>query len=84
MARSRITAHDRATTDVFSLDGYKLDKGLVLLADYYRQSTIFPMDKLNTPRVNMLSGADRSCNPHRYGRRQNCDPNKPAAFGCNA
>lgn len=52
--KSRIDAHDRNTTDVFTLDGHKIDKGLVLLADYYRQSATFPMDKNTTPRVEML------------------------------
>jgi len=52
--RSRMLARDAAGTDLFAEADYTLDKGLVLLADLYRQAVNFPMDKTSTPQGEFL------------------------------
>ncbi len=54
IARNSINQLDKDKVDVFSSEGYELEKRLILLADKYRQDTIYPMDKTTTPTVNFL------------------------------
>lgn len=60
--QARIDAFDTNRIDIFAdLDRRRLYKLLVLLADHYRQSVRFPMDKATTPRIDILRSlyADR-------------------------
>ncbi len=52
--KSRIDGYDRSATDVFQLSGHRLDKGLVLLADKFREDVTYPMDKVATLRGDFL------------------------------
>jgi hypothetical protein len=52
--KSRIDSYDRSGKDIFAEDGHLVDKGLILLADHYRRDVTFPMDKMTTPRRDML------------------------------
>ncbi len=52
--QQQINKLDRSQINIFNEDGRRFEKGLVLLADHYRQSITFPMDKITTPRHDFL------------------------------
>lgn len=53
--RTLFTALDESRTDLFSRDGYRFQKLLALLGDFYRQRTVFPMDKFDTAQHEFFS-----------------------------
>ena len=54
MLKTRFDDFDKSVTDVFSQEGQRRDKALVLLADTYRQDVVYPMDKVGTARADFL------------------------------
>ena len=46
--RSIVSGLESAKTDIFTANGYRLEKLLVLIADKFRQSVTYPMDKVTT------------------------------------
>lgn len=52
--KTRFDALDKTANDIFSLEGQRRDKALVLLADKYREDVAYPMDKVSTPRADFL------------------------------
>lgn len=52
--REHLKSLDERGTELFNTDQYEYEKLLVLTADYYRNKVSFPMDKLNTERVEFL------------------------------
>ena len=52
--RTRFRRYDHSGIYLFSAPEYELDKLIILLADKYRESLQFPMDKISTPRNNFL------------------------------
>jgi len=50
-----INGFDDAGINLFEQSGQRFTKGLVLLADYYRQQASYPMDKITTPQRDFLS-----------------------------
>ena len=53
--QSEINGFDKSGINLFEQSGQRFTKGLVLLADYYRQSANYPMDKMTTPKRDFLS-----------------------------
>lgn len=53
--QAEINGFDDAGINLFKQSGQRFTKGLVLLADYYRQSARYPMDKVITPQRDFLS-----------------------------
>ena len=53
--KTLFTTLDESRTDLFTEDGYRVQKLLALLGDFYRQRTVFPMDKFNTAQHDFLS-----------------------------
>lgn len=53
--QSDVNSFDDAGVNLFEQSGQRFTKGLVLLADYYRQSASYPMDKTATPQRDFLS-----------------------------
>lgn len=52
--RQHLKSLDEQGRDLFNTEQYEYEKLLVLTADYYRSKVTFPMDKLNTERVEFL------------------------------
>ena len=53
--RTLFTALDESRTDLFTQEAYRVQKLLALLGDFYRQRTVFPMDKFSTSQHAFLS-----------------------------
>ena len=53
--RTLFTTLDESRTDLFTREGYRVQKLLALLGDFYRQRTVFPMDKFETAQHAFLS-----------------------------
>ncbi|NMV22996.1 hypothetical protein HKB23_11295, partial [Vibrio parahaemolyticus] len=45
---------DEQKVDLFNQNGYQYEKLMVLLADHYRQTVVFPMDKQSTQTTEFL------------------------------
>ncbi|AJR05293.1 hypothetical protein C9J03_23155 [Photobacterium gaetbulicola] len=54
LVRNMANGLDSNKTDLFSLEGYKYQKLLILLADYFRQSVSFPMDMASSDTTRFL------------------------------
>ncbi|KIP75262.1 hypothetical protein SN13_09180 [Vibrio alginolyticus] len=52
--RHRLKKLDEQKVDLFNQDGYQYEKLMVLLADHYRQTVVFPMDKQSTQTTEFL------------------------------
>ncbi len=52
--RDHLTWLDKKGVRLFEVDGYKYEKLVILLADSYRQSATFPMDKEKTTTIDFL------------------------------
>lgn len=52
--RDRLRQLDEQGIQLFESDHYEYEKSLILLADHYRQSIVFPMDKEKTRRLEFL------------------------------